>query len=256
MYANVLTLLNQIAQLAQSRRLVRLGYKRPGERQPAEYLVEPYRLHRTAASPPALHAWQVSPLPAGHGVPTAWRSFRLDRITSADDAGQTFEPRIPITLPADAGAAEVTDPSAAGEAPAPPPPDAESDGPAMRTGVVPDVAAMAPIDTAAVPAAATRFAGGSPFAAFSDRPIGDMSPAEHYFQQLETVMLDGEVTPEELEVARELGGRVPAEERRAVHARIYANVLQEVLQDGRIAHREELYLRQVRQLLERLGWAP
>ena len=37
---------------------------------------------------------------------------------------------------------------------------------------------------------------------------------------------------------------------------MFDSVLHEVLQDGRISHREELYIKNVRAFLERLGWAP
>ncbi len=69
-------------------------------------------------------------------------------------------------------------------------------------------------------------------------------------------MLDGKVTPEELSLAESLRDRVEPHERKAAHARVFANVLHEVLQDSRISHREELYLQNVRAFLDRLGWAP
>ena len=94
------------------------------------------------------------------------------------------------------------------------------------------------------------------FHRWSERQIGALGPAGEYFHQLEAAMLDGQVTADEMAVAAELSNRVPPDQRKAVHARVYANVLHEVLEDGRIAHREELYLAQVRELLVRLGWAP
>ena len=69
-------------------------------------------------------------------------------------------------------------------------------------------------------------------------------------------MLDGKVTAAEIALARALGERVEPHERKAAHARVYANVLYEVIQDSRISHREELYLKNVRQFLEQLGWGP
>jgi len=207
-------LLERIVALADAGRVVRLGYRRPGQANASEYLVEPYRLHRPAAGL-VLHAWQIAPPPdGGHG---GWRDFRLDRVTSADDAGESFEPRMPVTLGHDLGAADA---AAAGAAPA--------DGkPAPR-----------------------------PLARWSDQPIVAVGPADAYFRELESAMLDGQVTPDELDLSHELADRVPADERKAVHARVFANVLHEVVQDGRISHREELYLQQVRALLEKLGWAP
>jgi hypothetical protein len=98
--------------------------------------------------------------------------------------------------------------------------------------------------------------GESGFHGWGDRPIAGMGDAEDYFRQIETAMLDGKVTEAEMALAESLRDRVEAHERKAAHARVFANVLHEVLQDGRISHREELYLANVRAFLERLGWAP
>jgi hypothetical protein len=83
-----------------------------------------------------------------------------------------------------------------------------------------------------------------------------MGDAEDYFRQIETAMLDGKITEEEMALAQSLRDRVEIHERKAAHARVFASVLHEVLQDGRISHREELYLANVRAFLDRLGWAP
>jgi hypothetical protein len=98
--------------------------------------------------------------------------------------------------------------------------------------------------------------GGPDFQGFGEQPIAAMGDAEGYFRQIETAMLDGKVTEEEMTLAEGLGDRVEIQERKAAHARAFASVLHEVLQDGRITHREELYLSNVRRFLERLGWAP
>ena len=95
-----------------------------------------------------------------------------------------------------------------------------------------------------------------PVARWSDRPIEAAGPDEDYFRYLETAMLDGKVTTDETSLATELGDRVDPSHRKSVHARIYAAVLHEVVADGRISHREEIYLQQVREFLARLGWAP
>ena len=192
--------LAEVVRLAEAGRVVRLGYRRPGDGSAAEYLVEPYRLQRSQAGP-VLHAWQLEPPPEGR--PDGWRDFRLDRLTAASDGGRPFTPRAPVTLGRDA-----------------------------------------------TPAA------GQSFQAWGERPIAGMGSAEGYFQQLETAMLDGKVTDDEVALAESLRDRVEIHERKAVHARVFASVLHEVLQDGRISHREELYLRNVREFLERLGWAP
>src|SRR5215217_6344816 len=94
-------LLERLAALAAAGRLVRLGYRRPGEAAATAFLVEPYRLHLPATGP-VLHAWQLDPPPEGRG---AWRDFRLDRVMSVDDTGLAFTPRVPVTLPQDLAAA-------------------------------------------------------------------------------------------------------------------------------------------------------
>ena len=216
--------LNEITRLARDRRVVRLGYKRAGERAPTEFLVEPYRLH-DAATGPAVQCWQLSPAPEGR---TPWRDFRVDRVTSVADAGRTFEARAAVQLGTELarfGERRITAK------------DAGEDAPITST------------QRTATPAP-------SNFNRWGHRQIGSLGPAGEYFHQLEAAMLDGQVNPDEMAVAAELSQRVPPDQRKAVHARVYANVLHEVLEDGRIAHREELYLAQVRELLMRLGWAP
>jgi hypothetical protein len=203
--------LHDLAALARDRRVVRLGYRRPGEAEPAEYLVEPYRLHRPAGGA-LLHAWQASP-PAQAEGRSPWRDFRLDRIVSVADAGRPFEPRTTVTLPDDV------------------------------TLVV------------AGPADARQPPPASPADLWSVERIGDVSPADAYFRQLESAMLDGQVTPDELTLARDLAAGLDPAQRNAVHARVLAAVLNEIAQDGRVSHREEIYLAQVRDLLTHLGWS-
>jgi hypothetical protein len=199
-------LLREIVRLAESGRVVRLGYRRPGDGSVAEYMIEPYRLHRAQAGP-VLHAWQVAPPPEGRA--DGWRDFRLDRITAASDGGRSFRPRTAVTLGRDAP-----------------------------------------------PAGAGAAADASSFQEWGDRPIAAMGNAEAYFRQLESAMLDGKVSDEEIALAESLRDRVEPHERKATHARVFASVLHEVLQDSRISHREELYLQNVRSFLDRLGWAP
>ena len=98
--------------------------------------------------------------------------------------------------------------------------------------------------------------GGPGFKGFGERPIAAMGDADAYCRQIEEAMLDGRVTEEEMALAEALRDRVEIDERKAAHARVFASVLHEVLQDGRISHREELYLQNVRAFLDKLGWAP
>jgi hypothetical protein len=144
------------------------------------------------------------------------------------DAGRAFEPRAAVTLGTELA-------------------------PFAQRTITADDAALGGAVTSP-PVAITAAPAG--FNAWGHRQIGSLGPAGEYFHQLEATMLDGQVTADEMAVSAELAARVPPDQRKAVHARVYANVLHEVLEDGRIAHREELYLAQVRELLVRLGWAP
>ena len=209
--------LERLAALGEKRRAARISYRRPGDFAPHEFLVEPYRLHRTASGAAAVHAWQLAP--ELEGRPEAWRDFRLDRITAVSDSGHAFAPRIPVTLSQELPSA------GAGKA--------KGKGPAK-----------------ALPGVADGFNW------WGERPVASMGTAEDYFRQLEESMLDGRVSGDEMALVRSLGERVEVHERKAAHARVFANVLHEVLQDGRISHREELYLKNVREFLGQLGWAP
>ena len=144
-----------------------------------------------------------------------------------------------------------------------PPPDGRADG--WRDFRLDRVTAAADGGRAFEPRTAVTVArdappgpatGGPNFMGFGERPIARMGDAEDYFRQIETAMLDGKITEEEMTLAQSLRDRVEVHERKAAHARVFASVLQEVLEDGRISHREELYLQNVRAFLDRLGWAP
>jgi hypothetical protein len=87
-------------------------------------------------------------------------------------------------------------------------------------------------------------------------PRAVLSVAERYMGYIETAMLDGRVTVEELTEARKIGERLDVNRRRGIHGLVMANVLQEVLQDGEVTDREAAYIAGVREFLERLGWAP
>lgn len=205
--SDITDVLRDIAGFASQNRLVRLGYRRPGAQAAQEYVIEPYRLHRLSSGP-VVHGWQVSPVPEGTST---WRDFRVDRIESANDGGDAFQPRMPVTIPHDVKV----------------PGDSSLDAPALP-----------------------------PLVRWGERPIENVSPDEEYYRELESAMLDGKVEPAEMAMAEQLGLRIDPSHRKSVHARIYAAVLHEVVADGRISHREEIYLRQVREFLSRLGWAP
>ena len=219
------SIVRELMGLTERRRVARIGYRRVGQATETEFVVEPRRLHRTPAGL-TLHARQLSPPPeVGRD---GWRDFRVDRITSVTDDGGTISQ---FSTGAGAGAGDGGAPPAAAPAA-----DAKIKGPPV-----------------AAPAAEGRF---DVFDGWGEQQIASMGPAEDYFRHVESAMFDGKVTPDELSLAEALRDRVESHERKAVHARVYANVLHEVIQDSRISHREEQYLQNVKAFLDRLGWAP
>src|SRR5436190_15771464 len=159
--------LEQLSKLAQARRVARVTYKRPGEPAPHDYVVEPYRLQRTTGGP-AVHAWQLSPSPPPDR-PDGWRDFRLDRVTLVADGGRAFQPRMPVTLPQEVGGPSASASAAAGTGSPRPDP----------IGGAPPITGRA----------------AETFAAWGERPVAKMGPAEDYFRYLEDAMLDAKVTP-------------------------------------------------------------
>ena len=87
-------------------------------------------------------------------------------------------------------------------------------------------------------------------------PAQTLGPAAEYFQYIEQSMLDGRITPDEIKRARELALPLSVDQRRGMHAQIFSNVLQEVLQDSDVSEKEARYLSGVREFLSVLGWAP
>ena len=87
-------------------------------------------------------------------------------------------------------------------------------------------------------------------------PAQSLGAGAAYFKFIETAMLDGKITGDELYRAREMARGIPVDELRGLHAQVFRNVLDEVLQDTAVSDREVRYLSGVRQFLSALGWAP
>lgn len=83
----------------------------------------------------------------------------------------------------------------------------------------------------------------------------NLAPAV-YLQFVETSLLDGRLTKDEVDGAYLRAKAITPEQKRAVHAKVYAAVLQEVALDGEVTDDEDDYLQQVRDFLRTLGWAP
>jgi hypothetical protein len=82
------------------------------------------------------------------------------------------------------------------------------------------------------------------------------SEAHGYFVWLEKCLIDHRLTDHEISTAIDVATSLERDELRGVHARIYANVLEEVLADGIVTDKEQEYLDHVRTSLQKLGWRP
>lgn len=83
-----------------------------------------------------------------------------------------------------------------------------------------------------------------------------IGPRQEYFQFIENAMLDGIFDEQELREAARRGEALSIQQRRGVHAQVFANTLQEVLADGEVSQTEAAYIGAVRDALQSLGWAP
>jgi len=79
---------------------------------------------------------------------------------------------------------------------------------------------------------------------------------EKYFRFVESAMMDGTLTDEEMCKAKELAMGVEPGRLKVIHAHIYISVLNELLVDGELTAREEKYLFTVKKALADLGWSP
>jgi predicted DNA-binding transcriptional regulator YafY len=79
---------------------------------------------------------------------------------------------------------------------------------------------------------------------------------EKYFRHVETAMMDGLFSPEEMAVAKELSMGVPPSKLKVVHGHIFINVLNELLLDGELTPREQKHLEKIKTALAELGWSP
>jgi len=82
------------------------------------------------------------------------------------------------------------------------------------------------------------------------------SPAELYFKFVEAALLDAKLTESELQEAKKLSSRLNPQRLKAIHAQIYANLINELCMDGLLSPPEEEMLRNMRLFLGELGWSP
>jgi predicted DNA-binding transcriptional regulator YafY len=87
-------------------------------------------------------------------------------------------------------------------------------------------------------------------------PDASASAVKQYSSFVESALLDGRITDDELERAMTMARGLTVDQVRATHARVFFNVLRECLVDGDISVAEEQYLGKVRRALNKLGWAP
>ncbi len=85
-----------------------------------------------------------------------------------------------------------------------------------------------------------------------------LTPAAAYWDLLKSVLVDLEITDEELasiKAEKESSG-ITADEVRMLHARAFASVISQFAADKRLDEREERRLRRLHECLAKLGWAP
>jgi len=218
-----------LVDLAARRRTARIVYKKPAETDPTERLVEPYSL-QARGSALLVQCWQVQPAPEGV---FGWRWFRTDRILAAADGGSEFQPRAKITL--DTGEVHVR----------------------RDINIVISAGAVSDAEIAEAQSLASQY----------ERTLSSVRqptaqarkarrPTEEYQRFLEKALLDGRFDQQTMDEAEAMGLEIEDEYLRAVHGRIFASVLQEVLLDGKVTEKEAKYLASVRRALKKLGWAP
>lgn len=83
-----------------------------------------------------------------------------------------------------------------------------------------------------------------------------LSKQDQYYALLEQILWDGVITTEERHKAKEFVIQLDDEAIRTAHARIFADVIREMLIDGTLSSDEQVYLASVRNFLDALGWSP
>lgn len=104
----------------------------------------------------------------------------------------------------------------------------------------------------------SRFAGAVSRAGAATGASPVITPAAAYWDLLKSVLVDLEVTDEELRAikAEQEASGITAEEVRMLHARAFASVISQFAVDKRIDDAEQRRLRRLHECLVKLGWAP
>jgi hypothetical protein len=91
-----------------------------------------------------------------------------------------------------------------------------------------------------------------------ERAESDLSPAAlAYRAMLERCVISGNLAAGAVSGnGHRAGDGLDEQQRRAIHARVFASALNEAALDGIVTDAEEKYLREVQQFLGTLGWAP
>jgi hypothetical protein len=98
--------------------------------------------------------------------------------------------------------------------------------------------------------------GGQPLSPFFDgRPISS-DPAAKYHTYVQSCLLDGRLSEDEIDGALSLSSTLDADQVRAVHARLFAAALQEAALDDMVSADDAAYLAGLHRFLQVLGWAP
>lgn len=79
---------------------------------------------------------------------------------------------------------------------------------------------------------------------------------DHYARYLEDVLMDGDLSQDELTRVVRVSSLLTRPQIKAVHAQVYASLLNELARDGDISEDEEAVLSNMRIFLEQIGWCP
>jgi hypothetical protein len=77
-----------------------------------------------------------------------------------------------------------------------------------------------------------------------------------YSALLEKLLLSATGTDDDMENAENIASAIDEGALKVIHARLFAQLLEEIVLDGRVTRMEEKHIARARKMLKRFGWAP